>query len=541
MTRRTPSENTLYYGDNLDILRNDIEDESIDLIYLDPPFNSNATYNVLFQAPTGESSPSQIEAFGDTWHWTDTAERAYDEVVNGPNSDASAILIALRSFLKENDMMAYLVMMAVRLLELHRVLKPNGSMYLHCDPTASHYLKLVIDAVFGKKNMGAELIWKRTSAHSDSKQGRMSYGRIHDTIFYYSKSDKITWNQSYTEYDETYISNFYKYIEEGTGRRYRLGDLTGPGGAKKGNPSYEVMGVTRYWRYSKERMQELIDQGRVIQTRPGGVPAYKRYLDEMKGVELQDIWSDIPPLSSQSKERLGYPTQKPVALLERIIGVSSNEGDLVLDPFCGCGTTVHAAQKLNRRWLGIDITHLAIGLIQRRLNDAFPGDRFSIRGVPKDIGGARSLAATDKHEFQLWALSLVEAQPFKGGQKGADRGVDGYLYFKPDGKRTEKAIVSVKGGATVNDAMVKDLITTVEHEGAGIGVFITLTPPTRPMIARAAAAGLYKTEWREYPKIQILTIEGLFEGKRPDLPWLDPSAFRKAAREETSRQDELDL
>jgi DNA modification methylase len=414
-------------------------------------------------------------------------------------------------------------------------------MYLHCDPTASHYLKLVIDAVFGKKNMGAELIWKRTSAHSDSKQGRMSYGRIHDTIFYYSKSDKITWNQSYTEYDETYISNFYKYIEEGTGRRYRLGDLTGPGGAKKGNPSYEVMGVTRYWRYSKERMQELIDQGRVIQTRPGGVPAYKRYLDEMKGVELQDIWSDIPPLSSQSKERLGYPTQKPVELLERIIGVSSNEGDLVLDPFCGCGTTVHAAQKLNRRWLGIDITHLAIGLIQRRLNDAFPGDRFSIRGVPKDIGGARSLAATDKHEFQLWALSLVEAQPFKGGQKGADRGVDGYLYFKPDGKRTEKAIVSVKGGATVNDAMVKDLITTVEHEGAGIGVFITLTPPTRPMIARAAAAGFYKTEWREYPKIQILTIEGLFEGKRPDLPWLDPSAFRKAAREETSRQDELDL
>jgi site-specific DNA-methyltransferase (adenine-specific) len=279
----------------------------------------------------------------------------------------------------------------------------------------------------------------------------------------------------------------------------------------------------------------------VIQTRPGGVPAYKRYLDEMKGVELQDIWSDIPPLSSQSKERLGYPTQKPVALLERIIGVSSNEGDLVLDPFCGCGTTVHAAQKLNRRWLGIDITHLAIGLIQRRLNDAFPGDRFSIRGVPKDIGGARSLAATDKHEFQLWALSLVEAQPFKGGQKGADRGVDGYLYFKPDGKRTEKAIVSVKGGATVNDAMVKDLITTVEHEGAGIGVFITLTPPTRPMIARAAAAGFYKTEWREYPKIQILTIEGLFEGKRPDLPWLEPSDFRKAAREETSRQDELDL
>ena len=542
MTRHTPTENTLYYGDNLSILRNEIEDESVDLIYLDPPFNSNATYNVLFQAPTGENSQSQIEAFGDTWHWTDAAERAFDEVVNGPNSDASAILIALRSFFKENDMMAYLAMMAVRLLELYRVLKPTGSMYLHCDPTASHYLKIVLDAVFGKEFILNEIIWQRSMGKSFMSR---RFPRNHDVIFSYKKTDNNNWNGEYifSAYDQGNLDQktSEKYSQKDDyGRAYQLTSLINPN-TNRPNLTYEFLGVTRVWRWTKDRMQKAYEQGLVIQTKPGMVPRFKRYLSEQRGRALSDVWVDIPPLNSQSKERLGYPTQKPVALLERIISASSSEGDLILDPFCGCGTTVHAAQKLNRRWVGIDITHLAIGLIQRRLGDAFPGISFGVKGVPKDIGAARALAAADKHEFQLWALSLVEAQPYKGGQKGADRGVDGYLYFKPDGKRTEKAIVSVKGGGTVNDAMVKDLITTVEHEGAGMGVFITLTTPTRPMIARAAAAGLYKTDWRDYPKIQILTIEELLEGKRPDLPWLDPSAFRKAAREDTSHQDELDL
>ena len=257
----------------------------------------------------------------------------------------------------------------------------------------------------------------------------------------------------------------------------------------------------------------------------------KRYLDESPGIPALDIITDIQPLNNVAKERLGYPTQKPLALMERILSASSNPGDLVLDPFCGCGTTVHAAQKLERRWIGIDVTHLAVGLIKRRLHDAFPMAVFDVQGVPKDIGAAQALSDADKHQFQLWALSLVEAQPYKGGKKGADRGVDGLIYFKPDGRTTEKAIVSVKGGAHVGDTMVKDLITTVEHENAKMGVFVTLAPPTKPMITRAAAAGLYKTEWKGYPRIQILTVADLLDGKRPEMPWLDASVFKKAKRE----------
>ena len=257
-------------------------------------------------------------------------------------------------------MMAYLVMMAPRLVELHRVLKPTGSLYLHCDPTVGHYLKILLDSVFGKEQFRSEISWKRTGAHSDTKQGRKQHGRVHDLIFFYSKGNSWTWNPLYTEYDQDYIDQFYRHVEPETGRRYRLDNLTGPGGADKGK-SYEVLGVTRYWRYSQERMAELIGQGRIVQSRPGAVPAYKRYLDEMPGIPLQDFWTDIKPIGSRARERLGYPTQKPQALLERIIQSSSNPGDVVLDPFCGCGTAVAAAQQLNRRWLGIDVTHLAVG------------------------------------------------------------------------------------------------------------------------------------------------------------------------------------
>ena len=348
--------NALYYGDNLDILREHVADASVDLIYLDPPFNSNATYNVLFQERSGEQSAAQITAFDDTWHWGMESEAAYHEVVTGGPKGLADLLQAMRSFLGQNDMMAYLTMMAQRMIELHRVLKPTGSIYLHCDPTASHYLKMLLDAVFGPTNFRTEITWKRTSAHSDTRQGRRQHGRVHDILLFYTKGSNWTWNPSYTEYDKEYVEDFYKYVEPETGRRYRLGDLTGPGGAAKGNPQYEVMGVTRYWRYSKDRMQKLIDQGRVVQTKPGNVPQYKRYLDEMPGVPLQDLWTDIGPVASQARERLSYPTQKPEALLERIVNASSNEGDVVLDPFCGCGTAIAAAERLNRRWIGIDIT-----------------------------------------------------------------------------------------------------------------------------------------------------------------------------------------
>ncbi|MEO8926217.1 MAG: DNA methyltransferase, partial [Caulobacteraceae bacterium] len=525
--RRTPTANTLFYGDNLDILRAYIEDESVDLVYLDPPFNSNATYNVLFKSPTGEASQAQIEAFDDSWHWNIGAERAFDEVVQSGNSDAANMLIALRSFLGENDMMAYLVMMAVRLIELHRVLKPTGSLYLHCDPVASHYLKTVLDSIFGAANFGNEIVWQRTNSKG---LAFTRFARNHDTILRYTKSPKWTWNSQYTAHNQDYVDGFYRFNDEDTGRRYRLADLTNPN-KNRPNLTYEFMGVTRVWRWTRSRMEKALQDGLIVQSKPGGVPALKRYLDEQEGTPVGDVWTDIRPVQSQAQERQGYPTQKPIALLERILAASSNEGDLVLDPFCGCGTTVHAAQKLNRRWIGIDITHIAVGLIQRRLHDAFPMALFDVQGVPKDADSAAALALADKHQFQLWALSVVEAQPYKGGRKGADGGVDGYIFFKPDGKTTEKAIVSVKGGGHVSDTMVKDLIVTVEHEKASMGVFITLTAPTKPMIVRAAAAGLYKTEWRDYPKIQILTVEDLFSGKRPDMPWLDPATFRKAKAE----------
>jgi len=538
--RKTTAPNTLFYGDNLAILREHVENESVDLVYLDPPFNSNANYNLLFKAPDGHQSQAQIEAFGDTWHWNEPAEQAFDEVMQSGNSDAAEMLRAMRSFLKENDMMAYLAMMAVRLLELHRVLKPTGSLYLHCDPTASHYLKILLDAVFGPKQFRTEISWKRQSAHNDAKQGRVQYGNVRDVIFFYSKSSEWTWNWLYTAYDESYLRDFYKHIEPETGRKFRLSDITGPGGEAKGNPSYELLGITRHWRYSKSRAEELVRTGRIVQARVGRVPAEKRYLDEMKGVALQNDWSDINP--PPRKEYLGYGTQKPVALLERIISASSNEGDLVLDPFCGCGTTVHAAQKLNRRWIGIDVTHLAIHLIQRRLKDAFPKIQFDILGVPKDLGGARALALQDKYEFQKWALAMIDAQPYKGGKKGGDGGVDGFLYIKPDGKKTEKVIVSVKGGQSLNPAMVKDLIVTVDQEGAKMGVFLTLEPATRGMVTLAAAAGFLKTDYGQFPKIQIVTVEQLFGPSNPlHLPWQDTSVFKKAKRETTETQPKLDL
>jgi len=382
--------NKLYFGDNLGIMREHIADESVDLIYLDPPFNSNATYNVLFAEKNGTQSAAQIEAFDDTWHWDMKAEGTYHEIVtNGPRKLADLIQ-ALRSFLGQNDMMAYLVMMAARLDQMHRVLKTTGSLYLHCDPTSSHYLKLLLDALFTPRNFRNEIVWKRSTAHSDIGQGAKHLGRLHDTIFFYSKSDDYTTNMQFLEYDEDYTNSFYRHVEPETGRRYTLDNLAGPGGAAKGNPEYEILGVTRYWRYSKERMQQLYEEGRIVQSKPGAVPRYKRYLDEMPGTPLQDIWDDIPPIGAQAKERLGYPTQKPLTLLERIVSFASNEGDLVLDPFCGCGTTITAAEQLNRRWIGIDITHLAITLMRHRLGvcpSKLPRCLLSVQRGQKPLSG----------------------------------------------------------------------------------------------------------------------------------------------------------
>jgi site-specific DNA-methyltransferase (adenine-specific) len=290
-------------------------------------------------------------------------------------------------------------------------------------------------------------------------------------------------------------------------------------------------------------MERALADGRIVQSKPGQVPSLKRYLDEQEGSPVDDLWTDILPLQAQAAERLGYPTQKPVALLERIIAASSNEGELVLDPFCGCGTTIHAAEKLNRRWIGIDITHLAIGLIRNRLRTAFPAAEFDVVGVPKDVGGARELAAQDKHQFQLWALSMVGAQAYRGGRKGADGGVDGYIFFKPDGRATEKAIVSVKGGEHVDVRMIRELISTIDRERAKVGIFLTLVPPTKPMVTEAAAAGLYASPLHgKFNRIQILTIADVFEGHGPELPFIDPSLQRQPRREsDDKRQLGLDV
>ncbi len=533
--------NKLFYGDNLAVLREHVATESVDLIYLDPPFNSNANYNILFKSKTGDGSDAQIEAFEDTWHWNDHAEDAFDQVIRSGNTAAAELLRAMRGFLGENDMMAYLAMMAIRLIELHRVLKPKGSLYLHCDPTASHYLKLLLDSVFGGSSFNNEIVWKRTTAKSDFAQGARNWPRVHDIILCYFKGTggPYKFAQPFQSFEQSYVDAKYSKLDA-DGRRYMLDNLTAPGAGARGHPTYEFLGVTRYWRYNKAKMQALYEEGRVVQPSAGAVPRYKRYLDEMKGIPLGDVWTDIPAINSQAQERLGYPTQKPLSLLERIITASSNEGDVVLDPFCGCGTAVHGAQKLGREWIGIDVTHLAISLIEKRLKDAFPGIQFEVHGTPKDLASAEDLAQRDKYQFQWWAVSMVDALPFGGKKKGADGGIDGIIYFKPDGKRTEKALVSVKGGGNVSVNMIRDLHSAMEREKAPIGVFITAAAPTRPMEAEAAAVGRFEDEWgRTYPRLQIITLHDLFQGKKPDIPFVDPASLKRAAREDTSQQAQL--
>ncbi|MHB8684143.1 MAG: DNA methyltransferase [Dehalococcoidia bacterium] len=463
--------NTLYYGDNLHILREYIPDESVDLVYLDPPFNSNRSYNVLFkEAGSASSSPAQIEAFEDTWHWGKVAQDTFEQIALHGSDDTARLLKAMVDALGHNDVTAYLAMMSVRLVELRRVLKPTGSIYLHCDPTASHYLKVLMDSIFGAANLVNEIVWKRSDAHNDVGQGAKHMGRVHDIILFYRRSHAATFNPVFSPLPQSTVDNWYRYVEPETGRRYNMGDLSGPGGAAKGSPVFEWHGVTRAWRFSKQNMKRLDGEGRLVYSKTG-IAYMKRYLDESKGVAQQDWWDDIQMLRGiQKGERLGYATQKPLALLERIVATSSNEGDVVLDPFCGCGTAVHAAQKLGRRWIGIDITHLAINLIKRRMQDAFPGIAIKIEGEPADVPGAQDLAARDAYQFQWWALSKVDAIPAGGDRKkGMDRGIDGIIPFVEGSTGRRRVIVSVKSG-NLTPAFVRDLKGVLEHEGEPIGV-----------------------------------------------------------------------
>ena len=534
--------NTLYYGDNLEILRQHVAAESVDLVYLDPPFNSNASYNVLFRERSGEESPAQIQAFTDTWEWTQETERNYElDIIQNPAVPATVkdMISAFRQFIGRNAMMAYLVMMAPRLVELNRALKPTGSIYLHCDPTASHYLKLLMDAVFGKGSFRNEIIWRRTASHGGSKR----WGPIHDIILFYSATENYIWNRVYQDYARSYLEKYYRF--EDSNGRYQLVSLTGAG-IRSGDSGQPWRGVNptdsgRHWAVpanalagtlsevdvdtlSTQDKLDLLDRANLIYwPERGSVPRQKRYADENPGVQIQDIIIDVPPIGAQAKERLGYPTQKPLALLERIIQASSNEGDVVLDPFCGCGTAVAAAQKLGRQWMGIDITHLAVALMKNRLKTAFglePGRDYQVVGEPADVGSARALWEQDPYQFQFWAVSLLEAQPQSEQRRGPDRGIDGLLYFIDGPRRTShKIVVQVKGGR-VSSPQVRDLKGVVEREQAALGLFISLDEPTRDMRTEAASGGLYHSDiWqKDYPKIQIRTIAELLEGKGFEIP-----------------------
>jgi site-specific DNA-methyltransferase (adenine-specific) len=571
--------NKLYYGDNLEIIRRYIKDESVDLIYLDPPFKSDQDYNVLFAEHNGTHSAAQIKAFEDTWHWDQTAAEAWQNVVE-MDGKVSQAMQAFRTFLGENDMLAYLSMMAPRLIELRRVLKDTGSIYLHCDPTASHYLKMLMDAIFRPQNFKNEIIWRRTGAHN----ARRIFGPIHDSILFYCKKDEYYFNIVKHPYMKGHVERRYKKGSDGIYKFTSGGNVLTGAGATSGESGAKWRGFDpsakkRHWAipgFLTEQMPvefqklgvldklEALYKAGLVEIKEGCAwPTPVRYLDE-DGQPLQDIWSyqpytegtvygtnegidgDIAWLGPTDPERLGYQTQKPVGILERIIESSCPNDGVVLDPFCGCGTTIAAAQKLNRKWEGIDITHLAISLVRNRLRDMFGNQvNYEIVGEPKDLSGAKTLAKEDPWQFQWWALGYVGARPVEQ-KKGADKGIDGRLYFHDEGPggKTKQIIFSVKSGhVSVRD--IRDLRGTVEREKAEIGVLITMEEPTKPMRTEAASAGFYKSPgWdKNYPKMQVLTIEEILNGKGIDCPPLQQTniTFKKAgkAKGKGDKQTEL--
>jgi len=543
---------TLFYGDNLDVLRGHFPDDSVDLIYLDPPFNSDATYNVLFKDETGLAPTSQIEAFDDYWHWGPESERAVQGLL-GPNSLAPAagsLLNALISAFGRNQLTAYLAMMGIRLAELKRVLRPEGSIYIHCDPTASHGLKLLMDAVFGAAAFKNELIWKRTSAHSGGRQ----YGRVHDVIFYYALGDPSRWHQQYQPLDEDYVRRHYTGEDERG--RYRRSDLTADGvrSGDSGRPwrRFDPTSTGRHWavptrdripswvvlpddyeaRSTQERL-DLLDTAGMIAwpEREGGRPRWKGYLSESQGREVDDLILDIPPIAANSDERLGWDTQKPQALLERLIASSSAADDLILDPFCGCGTAIDAAQRLGRRWTGIDITHLAIGLIEERLRriDVRPN---RVVGVPRDLESAADLAEQrSRLQFESWAVSCIPGfQP--NARQVHDRGIDGRMVFERTPETAQRsmdyglAVAQVKSGRAGAPDIQQFKGAMVEHQ-ADIGIFVVMRREnrTRPMVRDAAAEGNVTIGRTEYPRLQVWSIEEYFEGLLPRLP--EPLSLRR--------------
>ncbi len=497
-------------------MREFIADESVDLVYLDPPFNSARDYNVLFKQSKKDENQAQITAFTDTWQWS---KKHYDEFFDNPvNARLFDLMSALHKILGQSEMMAYLVMMAPRLLELHRVLKPTGSLYLHCDPAASHYLKLVLDAVFGPSRFLNEIIWKRTNAHSSANR----YGPIHDVLLFYGRSDKFTWNPQYRRYDVSYITNFFRHEDENG--RYQLDNITGSG-TRNGESGLPWRGVDvtkrgRHWMHPPSELEKLDAAGFIYWPDRGEMPRYKRYLDKMPGVPLQDVIEDVPPISAHAAERMGYPTQKPLALLERIINASSNPGDLVLDPFCGCGTAVVAAEKLGRKWIGIDVTYIALDLMISRLANDFGlarGKEYEVKGDPKDAYSAQKLFEESPKQFEIWAVGLVAGVPQP--DKSGDKGIDGKVYFRDLQGNLQCAVCQVKGGH-LTPSLIRDFSHVIEREKAAMGFFICLQTPSKGMYNEAEEIGFFTApSGRKIPKLQIRTIQELLkENKTFDFP-----------------------
>lgn len=456
-------------------------------VYLDPPFNSNRNYNVIFarRDVVVDADKAQIQAFGDTWRWTPETEWQYRAATSGdlPNEVASA-LAAMHTLIGENDAMAYLVNMAPRLVELHRVLKRTGSLYLHCDPTMSHYLKVLLDAIFGPEHFRSEITWQRTNVHGNAST---NWAAVTDVILYYSRGTQNRCNQPYRLLTDAHTAAKYTGVDP-DGRRFSTADMRNP--SPRPNLMYPFTarnGVTYQphpngWVYSRERLERYDAEGLIYYPRdPSGRPRLKKYLDEAKGTVMSNVWTDIRPINSRAAERLGYPTQKPVALLERILAASSNEGDVVLDPFCGCGTTVDAAQKMGRQWIGIDVTYIAVDLIEKRLLHTFGADitqAYEVRGIPRDTAGALALFQRDAFEFERWAVSLLSGTPNQ--RQVGDRGIDGVIRFPLDkAGGVGSALVSVKGGKQIGPAFVRDLYGTVQTQHAEMGLLATMQSPTR--------------------------------------------------------------
>lgn len=526
----------LHFGDNLDVLRRKIADNSVDLVYLDPPFNSKAKYNLLYETPGNERETAQQTIFRDMWSWEDEAEYSFREVL-AHGGQIAAIIDAMTVALHRSDMMAYLAMMAARLIEIRRVLKPTGSLYLHCDPAASHYIKIILDAIFGYENFRNEVVWKRTFAHG----GASRWGDIHDTILFYTVSDKYTWNRVLQAHDEEYLDDKYRFTDERG--RYRLVVLTGPGATSgaSGQPwrGYNPSKSDRHWAVPKRAIEMLREEGEQIpsdlhdqlellykrgfirfpQKRDGttGVPEFKLYLP--KGQPIQDIILDIPPVNSQAKERIGYPTQKPVALLERIIAASSNPGDIVLDPFCGCGTTIHAAQTMRRQSIGIDVSYYAIRLIQRRMIVNFGKDcAVTISGIPADLASAEALAEREPYGFQQWAVGELGCQLWNDGKKGADSGIDGEMRFYNPPNNAGKLLVQVKGGKRSGAPMVREFKDVMNRERAELGIFFSRSEATPDMKKEAALLGESRIGGKNFKRLQLCSLAEWFSGQRPELP-----------------------